>query len=417
MAFPVQAQGRVSSTIPGKVRASLILAIVVVPIVLTASPARAQTYTVLHSFTGPTTDGGQPIAIIRDADGTLYGTACIGGESYGGAAFTLSPNGKETMLYSFLAGYGSCPDSLVPWKGEFYGATASGGAYYAGAIFKLDKKGNEVVLHSFHGSRDASHPVLSLSDGNGVFYGTDYFGGVYGYGMVFKVDAAGKETTLHSFGTGADGSRPTPGLVPDEAGNLYGATSGLDLNCGSSCGTVFKLDSTGKLTTLHEFTGGADGTSPSTGLIRDSSGNLYGVTGYGGNLNCIPPYGCGTVFMLDPSGRETVLYRFSGSPDGSVPGGNLVRDESGNLFGVTSYGGDASCWPPYGCGTVFKLDTSGKETVLHRFHYSPDGADPVQLIRDASGNLYGTTYSGGEVLCRPRAGGAIGCGTVFKLTP
>src|SRR5262249_24903422 len=160
--------------------------------------------------------------------------------------------------------------------------------------------------HSFHDAPHASLPVLSLSDGNGTFYGTDYFGGAYGYGTVFKVDAAGKVTTLYSFGTGADGSRPTAGLVQDQEGNLYGTTSsGGNLACGFNfgCGTVFKLDTTGKLTTLYRFHG-SDGSSPSTGLIRDQEGNLYGLTGYGGNLNCLPPHGCGTLFRLDSSGKE-----------------------------------------------------------------------------------------------------------------
>jgi uncharacterized repeat protein (TIGR03803 family) len=378
---------------------------------------QAQAYSVLHSFTGPTRDGGQPGFIMLDANGTLYGTACAGGTSYGGIAFSLSPTGKENILYNFLGGYGSCPNSLVPWMGEFYGASASGGAYRAGAIFKLDRNGKEVVLYSFHGSRDASAPVLSVTDGNGTFYGTDYFDGAYGYGMVFKVDTAGKETTLYSFGTGADGSRPTVALVRDEAGNLYGTTSsGGDLNCGFSygCGTVFKLDTTGKLTTLHRFKGGSDGISPSSGLIREPSGKLYGVTSNGGNSNCSD--GCGTVFVLDASGKESVLYSFSGPPDGSSPGGNLVRDEAGNLYGVTGYGGDATCGPPIGCGTVFKLDTASKETVLHRFNYSPDGAYPLWLVRDGAGDLYGTAAWGGKVLCMPLYG-PRGCGTVFKLTP
>jgi uncharacterized repeat protein (TIGR03803 family) len=409
-----------SNAVPSRWRRAinlLFLLLLFIPL-LSRDRANAQTFTVLHSFTGPTRDGGGPMSIARDASGTLYGTTCMGGVSYGGMAFSLSDAGKETVLYNFRAGYGVCPDSLVPWNGSVYGATADGGTYRGGAIFRLDNKNSEVVLYSFQGGhQQGAGPTLSFADANGTFYGTDIFGGSYGYGTVFKVNTSGMEKDLYSFGTGPDGSLPNPGLARDEQGNLYGTTtSGGDSNCGINfgCGTVFKLDTTGMLTTLYTFTGGLDGGAPYGGLIRDDDGNLYGTTGNGGNLGCSD--GCGTVFKLDPSGNETVLYRFSGPPDGESPAGNLVRDESGNLYGITSYGGDANCLAPAGCGIVFKLDTAGKETVLHRFTYSPDGALPVQLIRDPAGNLYGATNSGGELLCYP-VYGPRGCGTLFKLAP
>ncbi len=154
----------------------------------------------------------------------------------------------------------------------------------------------------------------------------------------------GTGQTSYPFGT--DGAFPSGGLVRDKAGNLYGTTPVGGASC---CGTVFKLDTTGKETVLYSFTG-PDGELPIAGLVRDKAGNLYGTTASGGAS------GFGTVFKLDTSGTETVLYSFTGSTDGLEPFGGLVRDKAGNLYGTT-----------IGPGTVFKLDTTGTETVLHSF--------------------------------------------------
>jgi uncharacterized repeat protein (TIGR03803 family) len=400
---------------------NLILMVSVCVPLLAPRLTHAQSYKVLYSFQGPTGDGIVPSALLAQANATLYGDTCSGGESYNGIAFKLSPDSDETVLYNFLAGYGSCPDSLLPWKGEFYGVTSQGGAHAAGAFFKLDRNGNESVLYSFSGPRGANFPALYLGDGKGVFYGTTFAGGSYGWGTIFQVDAAGNERVLYNFTGGSDGQRPTLG-IRDRKGNIYGTTGyGGDPNCSlpnDACGTLFKLDTAGKLTTLHMFDGAPDGASPSNGLAQDASGNLYGTTGGGGDTSCAPPWGCGTVFMVDTSGNERVLYSFTGGSDGAAPQGNLLRDDSGNLYGTTNQGGDASCGIYYvkGCGVVFKLDTTGKETVLHTFTSSPDGAYPELLILDPAGGFYGTTYAGGDANC------IIfhtwqGCGTVFQLTP
>ncbi len=214
-------------------------------------------------------------------------------------------------------------------------------------------------------------------------------------------------TVLHSFKGGTDGESPDAGVVRDAAGNLYGTTEyggGNTCFSGDSCGTVFKVDTTGKETVLHSFTGGADGAFPLAGLILDAAGNLYGTTEYGGDLTCNSGVGCGTVFKVDTTGKETVLYSFTSGTDGAgKPIAGVIRDAAGNLYGTTSQGG------PFSSGTVFKLDTTGKETVLYIFTggrggtdgYYPDGA----LIRDAAGNLYGTTQLGGN----------YSFGTVFKV--
>lgn len=168
-------------------------------------------------------------------------------------------------------------------------------------------------------------------------------------------------TVLYSFKGGTDGASSYAGLVRDSAGNLYGTTyDGGNQNCASGCGTVFKLSATGKKTQLYSFTGKADGASPLAGLIRDSGGNLYGTTRYGGNSSC--GGGCGTVFKVDATGKETVLHSFTGPTDGSVPQGILLRDVQGNLYGTTTDGGDSSCDNGVGCGIVFKLDGSRKRS-------------------------------------------------------
>ena len=165
------------------------------------------------------------------------------------------------------------------------------------------------------------------------------------------------------------------------------------------------------LTLLYSFTGSPDGQWP-LGIVLDSQGNLYGSTQYGGLPSCGPVQrpliSCGTVFKLDTSGQETVLHRFTfGNGDGMVPEGSVMRDSAGNLYGTTYYGGDPRCFPGgeyYGCGMVFKLDPNGRETVLHEFEGvgQGDGAAPAaRLVQDGFGNLYGTTSNGGDAHAFP----------------
>ena len=154
------------------------------------------------------------------------------------------------------------------------------------------------------------------------------------------------ESTLYSFTGGTDGSSPVTGLISDSAGNLYGvAESGGNLSdCnGAGCGVVFELSPNGTggwtQTVLHTFTGGTDGSFPNSALLRDAAGNLYGTTSFGGNSTCSGGSSCGTVFELSPSSggwAETILYRFTGGSDGWLPEGTLLMDASGNHFGTAS---------------------------------------------------------------------------------
>jgi len=160
---------------------------------------------------------------------------------------------------------------------------------------------------------------------------------------------------------------------------------------------------------LYAFQGSPDGGDAIAPLVRDAKGNLYGTTDEGGSGGCLD-YGCGIVFKVAPNGGETVLYSFQGSTDGAFPAAGLVRDGSGNLYGTTSWSWD------YGPGTVFKLAPNGNFTVLYTFTGGADGEAPVgSLVRDAAGNFYGTTYYGGADACYD--GNLPGCGVVFKLAP
>jgi uncharacterized repeat protein (TIGR03803 family) len=276
------------------------------------------------------------------------------------------------------------------------------------------------VLYAFKGAPDGSGPAGGvIQDAQGNLYGTTASGGdgsscnqSAGCGTVFKLSTTGNESVLYSFTGGADGSFPQAGLIQDSQGNLYGTTywggdtSLCDL---SGCGTVFKVDTTGKETVLYAFKGGADGEGPQAGLIQDAQGNLYGTTTYGGDLSCVASdgLGCGVVFMLSAAGEETVLHTFAGGADGARPYAGVIQDAQGNLYGTTAYGGAGSC------GIVFKLTNTGAETILHTFGCSRNGANPeAGVIQDAAGNLYGTTYWGGYNCHLAQDG----CGVVFRLS-
>lgn len=280
------------------------------------------------------------------------------------------------------------------------------------------------MLYSFSGIPDGDYPYdnggLGI-DSEGNLYGTTIYGGtvcyygiVTGCGTVFKVDPSGNETILYRFdyhGTSGllrtassvitgrdaltgcvcpddDGYAPASGIVLDPEGNLYGTTNQGALGAG----TVFKVDPSGNETVLFAFNGTYDTGYPVAGVILDSEGNLYGTTDIGGI------YGYGNVFKLDPSVSFTVLHSFSGPPDGTYTGVGVVIDREGNLYGSAKLGGAD------GYGIVFKLDPSGVETILHTFSNTPDGANPGAVtLRE--GNLYGTTSGGG----------AFGYGTLFEL--
>jgi uncharacterized repeat protein (TIGR03803 family) len=279
------------------------------------------------------------------------------------------------------------------------------------------------VLYSFTGQSDGADPGSRLiRDRAGSLYGTTYQGGDMacggnsGCGAVFRLAPDGKETVLHAFVGASDGASPGRGVIADSKGNLYGATQGgtfsgtNSASCPpSGCGTIYKIAADATKTIIYRFKGGSDGSVPNGELLMDQSGNLYGGTQTGGGTGC-HGFGCGAIYKLAPDGTETVLYRFQGGNDGGDPLGGLIEDQSGNLYGTTILGGWRSS------GVLFRVSQGGSETVLYRFCSQTncvDGSVPeATLIGDGSGNLYGTTYEGGTgTLCFQ------GCGTVYELAP
>jgi len=413
--------------------------------------ARAQTETVLYSFTGGA-DGNQPNGVIADGAGNLYGTTTFGGNlsksncgSNGcGTVFELSPAAggwQLTTLYTFNGG----ADGLFPvgnlardQSGNLYGVTFAGGALYGpchgyggcGVVFEVSPASSGwvfTVLHTFRGA-DGAIPYSGLTlDSSGNLYGTTSQGGQpgcvdLGCGVVFELSPTSSGwiyKSIHIFAE-AESSDPQAGVILDPSGNLYSATvyGGSIL---PNYGTVFELSPIsgggwGK-TILHGFSARRDGWYGGN-LIFDTVGNLYGATQFAGDLNACNHSGCGVVFQLsqDSTGwKDTVLHTFTG-PDGWAPA-SLILEKSGNLYGATAAGGNFNnCYGNgNGCGVVFKLSPSSQgwqENVLYNFHGNTDGESPVSIIAGPDGSIYGATLYGGGTGCY-----GYGCGTVFQLKP
>jgi uncharacterized repeat protein (TIGR03803 family) len=312
------------------------------------------------------------------------------------SAETISRTNRRSNISAVGPRFGSTKLAAAITRGALTVAVAS--ALLLIAARPADAQ-TESVLHSFAANGTDGYTAYAglAIDIAGNLYGTTYVGGASGAGTVFQVTPTGTETVLQSFG-GAEGANPYfSGVVRDKAGNLYGVTSQGGAN---GFGTVFKLSPTGTETVLHSFAAdGKDGYRPYATLALDKKGNLYGTTISGGASSA------GTVFKVTPSGTETVLYSFKGGTDGCNPyNSGVVLGKKGVLYGTTSGCGANAV------GTVFKLTSTGAETVLHSFvNNGTDGFNPYAgLVLDkTTGNLYGTTYYGG----------ASDAGTVFMVTP
>ena len=411
---------------PGKVVSGSVALVFVLSTVFAGKSVQAQTYHPLYTFHGVNSaNGSSPTSLVADRAGNVYGATSGGGAFGFGTIFKLSAAGIETVLYNFTGGAdGGNPEAglVRDAAGNLYGTAERYGSSKClldvevgcGTVFQLSPARKLAILHAFTGA-DGMEPggTLVLAS-NGSLYGTTILGGNHpdcsaasfpdGCGTVFRLtkNSAGKwhETVLYSFGGDGDGWQPSGGLLLDASGNIYGTTASGDSGCsmgsGASCGNVFKLQRNGTgwmHTILYTFTGGKDGAQPSSGLIRDSKGNLYGVTNLGGS------FGFGTIFKLDVNNNKAILHSFKGT-DGAYPFADLVRDAAGNLYGTTTEGGSSKV------GTVFKLETGGTLRVLHSFHGGSDGAYPFStLFQDAAGNLYGATV----------LGGSKGQGTLFDI--
>lgn len=312
---------------------------------------QSRNLTVLHSFVGGAVDGAQPLAsLIQAGEGDLYGTTYKGGRRNYGTVFKLTLQGQLTLLHSFLGppqeGYGPSGALVFDPFGNVYGTTYLGGKTMGwGTVFEITSGGVYKTGQSF--SPNGALPRAGLHYVNGMLFGTTSGGADRSYGgTVFQV---GVTPPLHTFTGGADGAYPMGKLISDPQGTiLYGtASAGGSASFGVGNGVVFKLDvATGQETVLHTFTG-PDGSTPKAGLTQDADGNLYGTTFYGGT------YGYGTVFKLDTSGNLTTVYSFTGGADGANPYGGVLVDAAGNIWGATSAGGSAH--GPGGYGTLFLI--------------------------------------------------------------
>jgi uncharacterized repeat protein (TIGR03803 family) len=387
---------------------------------------QAQTFTVLHNFTGGA-DGANPFAgLTWDRAGNLYGTTTYGGYDDHGTVFKLSRKGSSwlfTPLYNFQGGNdGVNPRAALArgLDGTLYGTTYYGGGYGCsdygcGTVFNVRPSTHasanvfgewvETVSYRFLGGLDGANPEAGvIFDRAGGIYGTTRFGGLYGWGAAFGMtpsDGGWTETVIYSFTGGADGAMPGSSLIFDTTGNLYGTTYGMSLD--NPYGTVYELSPTETgwaEKTLYTFRGGSDGANPAAGLTFDQSGNLYGTTDYGGSGHG------GTIFQLvqHPNGSWTftLLYSFSGSPGSNS---SLTLDAAGNLYGTSYWSGS------HGFGSVFELIPSNgnwRFTSLHDFTDESDGAYPLgNIVFDADGSLFSTTS----------AGGTYGNGLIFEITP
>lgn len=378
-------------------RVTLTLTFILVLAVTVPQSAQAQTpFTTLYSFQGGT-NGAEPQGpLILDDSGNLYGTTRQGGAYGGGTVFELAPTGAKTVLYAFPRGNGPAPGLVRDDAGNLYGVLYSDDGSGA-TVFKIDLSGQLTVLYTFC----CSDPQGGLAlDGSGNLYGTT--GKIDAdYGMVYKLTPAGELTILYSFTGLPDGAYPNGYLVVDKAGNLFGTTNegGAGPCWYSGCGTVFKVTPEGNESIIYRFLDFPDGALPAAGVILGAGADYYGTTLAGGAQGCemySDLEGCGTVFRVNLSGRENILYRFRQDKGEGVPTGGVIKDPEGNLYGLTWW------------GTIFKLDQQGRETVLHRFSGGPNGVLPSgSLVRDQTGNLYGAT----------EAGGAYGYGSIFKLAP
>jgi uncharacterized repeat protein (TIGR03803 family) len=308
--------------------------------------------------------------------------------------------------------------------------TLLGAIFISMALFPVDSsaQAKETVLHSFTYESDGGFPYAGLSfDANGNLYGVTYFAGDPDEGIccgvVFQLASDGAEgwnfNVIHTFtGSDFDGEAPSGSVVFDAAGNMYGTTQ---IGGAGFCGVVYELkpmpDGRWEEKILHHFNNYRngvinDGCMPSSYLVFDKQGNIYGTTQRTGASDCATNAGCGTVFELSPQANgtwsETQIHRFpnTGTTDGIGPYGGLVFDIAGNLWGTTQAGGTT------GQGTVFELtpaeDGKWKERVAFNFTGDDTGWFPVAgLTPDSAGNLYGTTFYGGRG----------GVGVVFGLTP
>ena len=407
----------------------------------TVSVVTGPSIATIHSFNHATEGAGPWSAPVWGTDGDMYGVTELGGNlscAYVsslpgcGTIYKSDKSGNVTTLHSFAGTDGAYPFAslFAATGGMFYGTAEYGGSNTpecniggtttpagCGSVFSYSATAGFTSLLSFgpFNSPLGVGPLASLVQSGGALYGTNEGGGntscigtvggaaESGCGAVFSINGSNVPSALHTF-SGSEGAYPTAGLLLQSNGYLYGSTQGGGtLTCSSfaapGCGTVFQMNSSGSIfNSLHSFTGAA-GARPWSSLILGADGSMYGTTIFGGSTACSGGaqwQGCGTVFKIDSAGGFTPLHSFSG-PDGAYPTG-IMQASDGYFYGTTEGGGGASCTGQYGpgCGTVFRMDSTGNVTVLYSFTGQSDGSLPASgVVQGTDGNLYGTAVNGG----------------------
>jgi uncharacterized repeat protein (TIGR03803 family) len=347
------------------------------------------TVNTVHSFAYA--DGANPAAgLVEGTDGNYYGTATRGGASNLGTVFRMDPSGMVTRLHSFDGADGEDPRAAVIQgsDGMFYGTTNAGGLNGVGTVFRMDASGGFEGLHSFDRDVDGAYPAGALLEAlNGGFYGTTTKGGANQLGTVFKIDSSGGLTTVHDF-EGPDGAGPYAAVIQAGDGSLYGTTVEGGANL---VGTIFRIDGTGTFATLHSFDPSAgEGSRPYAALVSSGDGEFEGTASQGSDA--LEP---GAIYRITSSGEYAVLHRFDGT-DGWSPGTALVHAQDGDFYGTTTTATQCvlnQCFPVP--GSVYRMDSSGAVSRLHSFGWG-DGAGPAStLIQATNGSLYATTVHGG----------------------
>lgn len=372
---------------------------VLLAIVALGIRSKAQVLTNVYSFSN--VDGYDPLApLVQGVDGNFYGTTAFGGAMGFGTAFNVSPTGVLTTLHSFCSPAGCYADGSFPYgglvqaaNGNFYGTADEGGAYSAGSAYQIGPTGDFKLIYSFCAPLncyEGEYPNAGLAIGiDGDLYGATSFSND---GTLFKINSKGKLTILVAF-TGANGSTPQAAMTLGANGMFYGTTEYGGQY--PSWGTVYKMTPSGALTTLYSFcsrTSCDDGTLPLSKVVQASNGNLYGTTYEGGT------HSCGTVFQLTPAGVLTTLHSFTCAADGMYPNAPLIQATDGNLYGTASTGGSNDN------GTLFEINRAGQFILIHEFN-GTDGMGPAGLVQGTDGAIYGSTGGGGS--------GQYG--TIFKL--
>lgn len=346
-------------------------ALLVLAFLASGLPAAAQTFSVLHHFeASPGIPNARP---TLGADGNFYGTT----RDRGGSAYKVTPAGAMTILHRFTAAEGGYPVGLVQAPdGNFYGPAQGGGVDGRGSIFRLTPAGDVTPLHFFSGD-DGSTPTVPPTVGNdGALYGVTYTGGLYGNGTAFRMTLAGDFQKLHDFSSTEGRYASALLLVSD--GNFYGTTSYE----GGGTETVFRMTPAGAVTVLYTLSAWPNQIPayPSE-LVEGLDGALYGTTEYGGGG------GYGSIFRITTSGTLTTLVSFYyGGP--STPRGGVTLGSDGTFYGATLLGG------LYDSGVVYRMSSGGDFEPLHSFSGADGSAPPGRPIEGPGGDLYDTTMYG-----------------------